>query len=101
MLAKPRLIAAMILGGMTGVFTNVLFGSGLRAPAAPGSILAVLAQTPGPSLVGVILSVVLSATVTFLVAAFLLRMDKSDDAGDLSAATVSYTHLTLPTSDLV
>ena len=88
-LAKPRLIAAMILGGMTGVFTNVLFGSGLRAPAAPGSILAVLAQTPGPSLVGVILSVVLSATVTFLVAAFLLRMDKSDDAGDLSAATAS------------
>lgn len=88
-LAKPRLIAAMILGGMTGVFTNVLFGSGLRAPAAPGSILAVLAQTPGPSLVGVVLSVVLSATVTFLVAAFLLRIDKTDDAGDLSAATAS------------
>ena len=88
-LAKPRLIIAVILGGMTGVFTNVLFSSGLRAPAAPGSIIAVLIQTPGGSFIGVVLSVLLSATVTFLVAAFLLRMDKSDDGGDLSAATAS------------
>ncbi len=88
-LAKPRLIIAMIAGGMTGVFTNVLFGSGLRAPAAPGSILAVLAQTPGPSLIGVVLSVLLAATVTFFVAGFLLKLDKSDDAGDLTAATAS------------
>lgn len=35
-LAKPKLIAALILGGATGVLTNVIFGSGLRAPAAPG-----------------------------------------------------------------
>ena len=88
-LAKPRLIIAMIAGGMTGVFTNVLFGSGLRAPAAPGSIIAVLAQTPGPSLLGVVLSVLLAATVTFFVAGFLLKLDKSDDAGDLTAATAS------------
>ena len=88
-LAKPRLIIAMIAGGMTGVFTNVLFGSGLRAPAAPGSILAVLAQTPGPSLIGVVLSVLLSAAVTLVVAGFLLKIDKSDDAGDLAAATAS------------
>lgn len=85
-LAKPRLIAALILGGMTGVFTNVLFGSGLRAPAAPGSIIAVLLQTATGSYVGVILSVILSAAVTLVVAGFLLRLDKSDDV-DLSAAT--------------
>ena len=86
-LAKPRLIVAMILGGMTGVLTNVIFGSGLRAPAAPGSIIAVLLQTASDSYIGVILSVILSATVTFLVAAFLLRLDNSDDDGDLSKAT--------------
>ena len=62
-LAKPRLIVAMILGGMTGVLTNVIFGSGLRAPAAPGSIIAVLLQTASDSYIGVILSVILSATV--------------------------------------
>ncbi|WP_226963452.1 PTS mannitol transporter subunit IICBA [Nostocoides sp. F2B08] len=88
-LAKPRLIVAVILGGMTGVFTNVFFDSGLRAPAAPGSIIAVLLQTPGGSFVGVVLSVVLAATVTLVVAGFLLRLDKSDDDGDLTAATAS------------
>ena len=45
-LMKPRLILAMIAGGMTQIFINVVFDSGLRAPAAPGSIFAVYAQTP-------------------------------------------------------
>ena len=54
---KPKLVLAMILGGMTGVATNLLFDSGLRAPAAPGSIIAVWLQAPASSLVGVTLSV--------------------------------------------
>ena len=87
-LMKPKLIAAVIAGGMTGVFVNVLFDAGLRAPAAPGSIIAVLAQTASGSYVGVTLSVLLSATVSFLVAGFLLKLDKSDDE-DLGAATAS------------
>ncbi|WP_324649848.1 PTS mannitol transporter subunit IICBA [Georgenia sp. H159] len=87
-LMKPRLILAMIAGGMTGVATNLLFDSGLRAPAAPGSIIAVILQAPGSSLLGVILSVVLSAVVTFLVAAVLLRLGK-DGSDDLAGATAS------------
>ncbi|WP_240341034.1 PTS mannitol transporter subunit IICBA [Nocardioides sp. SYSU D00038] len=85
-LMKPKLIVAVILGGMTGVGVNVLFDSGLRAPAAPGSIIAVWLQSPAGSLVGVTLSVVLSAAVTFLVAGFLLRLDR-DSEGDLAGAT--------------
>ncbi|HKH07454.1 MAG TPA: PTS mannitol transporter subunit IICB, partial [Agromyces sp.] len=90
-LMKPILILAAIAGGMTGVATNVLFNSGLRAPAAPGSIIAVLAQTAPDSYVGVILSVVLSATVSFLIAAVILRASRKRDlakanAGDLAAA---------------
>jgi len=81
-LMKPKLILAMIAGGMTQIFINVVFSSGLRAPAAPGSIIAVLAQTPGGSVVGVLLSVVGGATVTFLVAALILKTDRSDDAED-------------------
>ncbi len=88
-LAKPKLIAATILGGATGILTNVIFGSGLRAPAAPGSIIAVLIQTATDSYVGVILSVILSTAVSFAVAALLLKTDKADDDGDLSAATSS------------
>ena len=86
-LAKPRLIAATILGGMTGIAINMIFDTGLRAPAAPGSFLAVLAQIPAGMYFGVILSVFGAATVSFLVAAFLLKMDRSDDEGDLAAAT--------------
>ncbi len=86
-LAKPRLIIATILGGMTGITVNMLFDTGLRAPAAPGSFLAVLAQTPRDMYVGVVLSVFAAGTVSFLVAAFLLKLDKSEDEIDLESAT--------------
>jgi mannitol PTS system EIICBA or EIICB component len=86
-LMKPKLIAAMIAGGMTGVFLNVLFDVGLRAPAAPGSILAVYAQTASGDYIGVTLAVFGAAAVTFLVAGLLLKTDRSEDEGDLTAAT--------------
>jgi mannitol PTS system EIICBA or EIICB component len=86
-LMKPKLVLAVILGGMTGVATNLVFDSGLRAPAAPGSIIAVWLQAPASSLVGVTLSVILAATVSFSVASILLRLDKTPDEGDLAAAT--------------
>ena len=89
-LMKPRLILAMIAGGMTQIFVNVLFGSGLRAPAAPGSIIAVLAQTASGSYAGVTLSVVAGAAASFLVAAMLLRTDRTVEADDeLVHATAS------------
>ncbi|STQ42390.1 EIICBA-Mtl [Ewingella americana] len=43
---NPRLLLAVILGGMTGVFTLTVLNGGLVSPASPGSILAVLAMTP-------------------------------------------------------
>ena len=86
-LMKPKLILATILGGMTGIATNLVFGSGLRSPASPGSIIAVWTATPPGSFIGVTLSVLLAATVSFLVASFLLKIDKTDDEGDLTAAT--------------
>ena len=90
-LMKPMLILAAIAGGMAGVATNVLFQSGLRAPAAPGSIIAVLLQTANDSFVGVILSVVFAAAVSFTISAIILRASRKRDlakenAGDLSAA---------------
>jgi PTS system mannitol-specific IIC component len=79
-LMKPKLILAMIAGGMTGVFVNVLFDVGLRAPAAPGSVFAVYAQTE--NFVGVTLSMLAAAAVSFTVAALLLKTDKADEADD-------------------
>ena len=78
-LAKPILVLAAIGGGMTGVLTNVIFGSGLQAPASPGSIVAVIAQTPRDSYVGVILSVLLSASVSFLIASVIIRAGRKRD----------------------
>jgi PTS system mannitol-specific IIC component len=86
-LMKPKLIFAMIVGGMTGVAINVAFDVGLRAPAAPGSIFAVYAQTASDSYLGVTLAVAGSAVVTFLAASALLKIDRSEDEGDLAAAT--------------
>ena len=90
-LMKPVLLVAMIAGGMTGVATNMIFGTGLRGPAAPGSFIAVMFQTADGDHLGVALSVVFAATVTFLIAAFILRLSRKrdlekGDAGDLSAA---------------
>ena len=82
-LMKPVLIVGVILGGMTGIATNQVMGTGLRAPAAPGSIFAVLAQTPRGNYSGVILSVILSAAVTFFICAVILRASRK---GDLTAA---------------
>ncbi|MBN9184690.1 MAG: PTS mannitol transporter subunit IICB [Microbacterium sp.] len=93
-LMKPMLFISVIAGGMTGVATNAILGGGLRFPAAPGSIIAViLAAAPAgvPNLLVVLLSVVLAATVSFLLSSlFLLRSRRRDlaaeGAGDLSAA---------------
>jgi mannitol PTS system EIICBA or EIICB component len=85
-LAKPKLLLGLIPAGMVGIGTLVLFGAGLRAPAAPGSIIAVLAQTPGGSFVGVILSVLLAATTSFLICSLLLKLDRNKDI-DLAEAT--------------
>ncbi len=85
-LMKPVLVLAVIAGGMTGVGVNVAFDAGLRSPAAPGSIIAVWAASPPGELVGVTLSVIASAGVSFLVASFLLKLDRNSE-GDLGAAT--------------
>ncbi|WP_298135057.1 PTS sugar transporter subunit IIA [Micropruina sp.] len=84
-LMKPALLIALIGGGMTGVTTNMLLGGALRAPAAPGSILAVIAQTAPGAYIAVILSVILAATVTFLIAGVILRASRKRDLAAAAA----------------
>ncbi|TAM70388.1 MAG: PTS mannitol transporter subunit IICB [Microbacteriaceae bacterium] len=95
-LMKPILVLAAIGGGMTGVAINAAFATGLRAPASPGSIIAILIQTAPGSYLGVILSVVGAATVSFLISAVILRATRRRDlargeSGDLSAAVAQTT----------
>jgi PTS system mannitol-specific IIC component len=71
-LMKPRLILAMMAGGMAGVATFMITGAGTVASPAPGSIFAFFAVTAKGSHVGMILGVVIAAAVTFGVASLLL-----------------------------
>src|SRR5699024_6213370 len=80
------LIIAAIGGGMAGVFVNVLFGTGLIAPASPGSIFAIFGVAARDSYLGIALAVLAAATVSFALSALILWLGKKDD-GDIAAAT--------------
>ena len=88
-LMNPRLILAVIAGGMTGVFTLTMFDAGIVSPASPGSIFAILLMTPKASFVGVILSVIASTTVSFCVAALLMKTQPVTDEDDDSLASAT------------
>lgn len=75
-LMNPRLIIAVIMGGMTGIFTLTVFHAGLTAPASPGSILAVMSMAKG-SYLGVTLSVMAATAVSFVMSAILLKTTKT------------------------
>ena len=85
-LMKPALILAPICGGMTAVLIETISGAGLRSPAAPGSIIAILGATASDSYVGVIAGVTGAAIVSFLVASAILKFSKQTE-DDLAAAT--------------
>ncbi len=82
-LMNPRLLLAVIAGGVSGVFTLVLFNAGLVAPASPGSIIAVLLMTPQNAIVGVLASVAIAATVSFVIASFFLKIQKEENGHSL------------------
>ncbi|TKV29553.1 PTS mannitol transporter subunit IICBA [Arthrobacter sp. NamB2] len=86
-LMKPLMVLAVIGGGMAGIFTLVLTGAGLRSPAAPGSIIAVYAATAQDSFVGVTLSVLMAAAVSFLIGSVILKTTKSTDDDIAGAAS--------------
>lgn len=85
-LMKPKLILAVIAGGMAGVTFNMLTGNMLVGPPSPGSVFALtLMSTKGIGIFLTLASIAIAATVSFLVAAVLLRADKTSDE-DLTAA---------------
>ena len=78
----------------------MLLGGGLAFPAAPGSIIAVTAAASSPAAGGfanlmvVYLSVLLAATVTFLISAVILRASRKRDLlaeADAFGAAISQT----------
>ncbi|ALS77247.1 PTS mannitol transporter subunit IICBA [Planococcus kocurii] len=82
-LMKPMLLLAVIFGGMSGVFTLVLMGGGLVAPASPGSILAIAAVTPpeGLAYLANFTAVFVATAVSFVISAIVLKSSKQTDEG--------------------
>lgn len=85
-LMKPQLLAATILGGMSGVFVELIFHAGLRSPAAPGSLIFLYVNAPPNAILGVTLGWLTATIVSLLVASVILKVSKKDD-GDLAKAT--------------
>ncbi|MCM3627737.1 PTS mannitol transporter subunit IICBA [Paenibacillus glycanilyticus] len=87
-LMNPRLILAVIAGGVTGTLTFSMFGAGLVAPPSPGSIFAYVAMAPKGGLLAALSGVVTAAIVSFVVAALLLKTSKkeAEDGEDLEQA---------------
>lgn len=85
-LMKPQLLAATILGGMSGVFVELIFHAGLRSPAAPGSLIFLYVNAPPNAILGVTLGWLTATIVSLLVASIILKVSKKDD-GDLAKAT--------------
>ncbi|MCT4703291.1 PTS mannitol transporter subunit IICBA [Enterobacteriaceae bacterium H20N1] len=85
-LMNPRLILAVILGGMTGVFTLTILNGGLVSPASPGSILAVLAMTPKGAYFANIAAIIAATAVSFVVSAILLKTSKVKEEDDIEVA---------------
>ncbi|MEQ2529506.1 PTS mannitol transporter subunit IICBA [Robertmurraya yapensis] len=86
-LMRPLLIVAVILGGMSGVFTLVMLGGGLFAPSSPGSILAITAVTPhhASAYIANFAGVIVAGVVSFIVSSFILKTGKQGE-DDLEAA---------------
>ncbi|MGD6855382.1 PTS mannitol transporter subunit IICBA [Bacillus infantis] len=87
-LMRPLLFIAVILGGMSGVFTLVLLGGGLFAPASPGSILAITAVTPhhASAYIANFAAVLVAGAVSFIASAFILKTGKQSDENIEAAA---------------
>lgn len=81
-LMKPLLFIAVIAGGVSGSFVFQLLDAGLRAPASPGSIIAILAMTPAGGYLPVLLGVLAGAGASFAVAAVILKADVKEETED-------------------
>ena len=85
-LMKPRLIIAVIGGGMAGLAFNMIMGNGLVGPPSPGSVFAeILMSTKGMGVVLTLASIAVAAAVSFAIASLIIR-GSAEAEDDLEAA---------------
>ena len=86
-LAHPIMIIAMWAGGILADLWFVIWNAGLVATPAPGSIFAYLLVTPPGEFIQVFGGVLVGAVVSFLVGAFILRVNPvKEEEGETAVA---------------
>ncbi|MCJ8009674.1 PTS mannitol transporter subunit IICBA [Lederbergia wuyishanensis] len=87
-LMRPMLFFAVILGGISGIFTLTLLGGGLAAPASPGSIVAIMAVTPpqAGNYLANIIGILVAGIVSFTVSTLVLKTGKKETDEDIEEA---------------
>ena len=76
-LMNPILLLATIGGSVAAMIFNTALGLGLAGPASPGSIIAYVGMAPKGSTFLVLLSAVIAAGVSFVIAAPIIRLSNS------------------------
>ncbi|WCG77443.1 PTS transporter subunit EIIC [Enterococcus faecalis] len=71
-----RLFLAVIAGGMSGTLVFQIFNVGLSAPASPGSLVAILANTPTDARLAVFSGIFVSFLCSFAIASLLLKRQR-------------------------
>lgn len=77
-LMNPLMLLSVIGGGAVGTFVFSLFNVALKAPASPGSIIAIFLMCDRNSYIGVILGVLAAAAVSFIIAIPILKFAAKD-----------------------
>jgi PTS system mannitol-specific IIC component len=93
-LMNPRLLLAVIGGGVSGTLTFQALGAGLVAVPAPGSIFALIAMSPKGGLLAVLAGVAVATAVAFFIASAILKMSNQvADEDELVQATAKVQEL--------
>lgn len=85
---KPLLFLAVISGGVSGSFVFQILDAGLRAPASPGSIIAILAMAPMGAHIPVLLGIFVATLVSFGVSTVILKADVTEETTDQLAENI-------------
>ncbi|AIQ51524.1 PTS mannitol transporter subunit IICB [Paenibacillus sp. FSL R7-0331] len=88
-LMNPRLILAVIGGGVSGTFTFQMLGAGLVASPSPGSIFAYFAMTPKGGYFPMLSGIIVATAVSFVLASLLLKTVKKTDEEDMDLETAA------------
>ncbi|MFG6117944.1 PTS transporter subunit EIIC [Thalassobacillus sp. B23F22_16] len=87
-LLNPKLLIAVILGGVSGIFVFQNYYVGLVSIASPGSIFLFVGLAPKQDMVFVFLGVIISALVSFLTSIMLLKQSDLSPTEDENRRTI-------------